>query len=84
MNAVYCTYREEQRLVQFFMALRDEFEGLHGTILHRIPLPSVDSVVNELLAEEIRFKSKKGLLPLPALSVFAVPPKHHTSTQKKP
>ena len=39
------------------MALRDDFEGLRGTILHRNPLPSVDSVVCELLAEEIRLKS---------------------------
>ncbi|XP_045810861.1 uncharacterized protein LOC123905293 [Trifolium pratense] len=39
------------------MALRDEFEALRGGILHRTPLPKVDSVVNELLAEEIRLKS---------------------------
>ncbi|KAG6494830.1 hypothetical protein ZIOFF_042592 [Zingiber officinale] len=49
--------REEQRLVQFLMTLRDDFEGLRGTILHCSPLPSVDSVVHELLAEEIRLKS---------------------------
>ncbi|XP_062100793.1 uncharacterized protein LOC133806717 [Humulus lupulus] len=55
--APYIVRRDAQRLVQFLMALRDEFEGLHGTILHRSPLPSVDSVVNELLAEEIRLKS---------------------------
>ncbi|PNX95116.1 SPX domain-containing protein 1-like, partial [Trifolium pratense] len=28
----YLDHREEQRLVQFFMALRDEFEALHGEI----------------------------------------------------
>ncbi|XP_062103204.1 uncharacterized protein LOC133814230 [Humulus lupulus] len=55
--APYIARRDAQRLVQFLMALRDEFEGLRGTILHRIPLPSVDLVVNELLAEEIRLKS---------------------------
>ncbi|XP_045795561.1 uncharacterized protein LOC123890064 [Trifolium pratense] len=53
----YLDHREEQRLVQFLMALRDEFEALRGSILHRTPLPNVDSVVNELLAEEIRLKS---------------------------
>ncbi|XP_075473383.1 uncharacterized protein LOC142504394 [Primulina tabacum] len=47
----YIVRREEQRLVQFLMALRNDFEGLRGTILHRNPLPSVDSVVSELLAE---------------------------------
>ncbi|CAJ2653279.1 unnamed protein product [Trifolium pratense] len=71
----YLDHREEQRLVQFLMALRDEFEALRGGILHRTPLPKVDSVVNELLAEEIRLKSHslshldKGIPP----SVFAAP-----------
>lgn len=49
----YIKYREEQRLVQFLMALRDDFEALRGSILHRSPLPSVDSGVSELLAEEL-------------------------------
>jgi len=30
------------------MALRDDFEGLRGAILHRNPLPSVDSVVSDV------------------------------------
>ncbi|GJZ53892.1 probable WRKY transcription factor 40 [Tanacetum coccineum] len=34
-----------------------QLDGLRGSILHREPLPSVDSVVSELLAEEIRLKS---------------------------
>ena len=42
------------------MALYDDFEGLHGTILHRSPLPSVDTVVHELLAEEMHLKTQSG------------------------
>ena len=38
-----------------FMALRNEFEKLHESILHRSSLPFVDLVVIELLVEEIRF-----------------------------
>ena len=55
------------------MVLRDNFEGVRGSILHRSPLPSVDSVVHELLAEEIRLKtlSGKGILPDPNPSVLA-------------
>jgi len=41
-------------LVHFLIALHNDFEGLRGSILHRSPLPFVDSVVNELLAEEMR------------------------------
>lgn len=54
--------REEQRFVQFLMVLRDDFEGLHGSILHRNPLSNVDSVFNESLAEEIRLKSYSNLI----------------------
>ena len=67
--APYIARRESQRLVQFLMALRDDFEGLRGSILHRTPLPSVDAVVSELLAEEIRLKcqsSSKGILQTPS------------------
>ncbi|XP_039688543.1 uncharacterized protein [Medicago truncatula] len=74
----YIDQREEQRLVWFLMALRDDFEGLRGGILHRIRLPNVESVVSELLAKEIRLKthsimSNKGILSTPS-SVFAVAP----------
>ena len=67
---------ENQRLIQVLMTFRDDFESLCGSILHRNPLHNVDSVVNELLAEEIRLKThynviqNKGILYTPP-SVFA-------------
>ena len=62
-------------MVQFLISFRDDFGGLHGTILHCSPLPFVDSIVNELLAEEIRLKSQahKGIVPIPTPSIFATP-----------
>ncbi|KAG8366198.1 hypothetical protein BUALT_Bualt17G0051600 [Buddleja alternifolia] len=54
---VYQKVREEQKLVQFLMALRAEFEPLRGSILHRSPLPSVEKILSELVAEETRLKS---------------------------
>jgi len=71
----YIDQREEQRLVWFLMVLRDDFEGFRGGILHHTPLPNVESVVRELLAEEIRLKthstmSDKGILSTPP-TVFA-------------
>ncbi|KAK4485459.1 hypothetical protein RD792_008100 [Penstemon davidsonii] len=85
-NSSFITYREEQRLVQFFMALRNDFEGIRGSILHRSPLPSVDSVVSELLAEETRLKSHsgKGLLPSPSASVLAVPSRPPANNRNQP
>ena len=81
----YITYREEQRLVQFLMALRSDFEGLRGSILHRTPLPSVDSVVSELVAEETRLKSLAGeiFLPSSSTSVLAVPSQLPMQNQNK-
>ncbi|KAL5810463.1 hypothetical protein ACOSQ4_027031 [Xanthoceras sorbifolium] len=60
--------------------------GLHGSITHRSPFPSVDSVVIELLADEIHLKSQvgKGILPIPNQSVLAVPSRPHVSYENKP
>ncbi|XP_048235207.1 uncharacterized protein LOC125371104 [Ricinus communis] len=82
----YIVRREEQRLVQFLMALRDEFEGLRGSILHRHPLPSMDSVVSELLAEEIRLKSSvvKEVSSTSTPSVFAMLPRSNSKSQFRP
>jgi len=82
----YIERREQQRLVQFLTALRNDFEGLRGSILHRSPLPFVDSVVSELLAEEIRLQSysEKGILSASNPSVLAVPSKPFSNHQNKP
>ena len=56
----YIAHREQQRLIQFLMKLRNDFEGLRGLIFHHSPLPFidfVDSVVSELLAKEIYLQS---------------------------
>jgi len=45
--------KEQQRLIHFLTVIRNDFEGLRGSILYHSPLPSVDLVVSELLDEEI-------------------------------
>ncbi|XP_028064838.1 uncharacterized protein LOC114267942 [Camellia sinensis] len=56
----YTKYREKQRLVQFLMALCDQFEPLRGAILHRSPVSSVDGAVRKPIVEETRFKVAHG------------------------
>ncbi|KAJ9562057.1 hypothetical protein OSB04_007217 [Centaurea solstitialis] len=82
----YISRREEQCLVQFLMALRSDFEGLRGTILHRTPLPTVDSVVHELIAEETHLKSYGDKDPkLPSTpAVFAVPQRSQNKARVAP
>ncbi|KAH6833288.1 glucan synthase-like 12 [Perilla frutescens var. hirtella] len=60
----YIARCEEQRLVQFFMALRDDFEALRGNILHCSPKPNVDAIVSELIAEELRLKALESSMSL--------------------
>ncbi|GMY14910.1 Zinc finger, CCHC-type [Fagus crenata] len=77
---LYYQYREETRLVQFLMALQDDFESIRSSILHRIPRPSVDATLSELLAEETR----KGILihkGIEAESVFIATQHTKYSTQ---
>ena len=68
---------KSKRLVHFLKTLRSEFEGLRSSILHRSPLPSIDSIVSELLAGEIHLKShsEKGILSTLKPSMLAVPSK---------
>jgi len=47
---LYEQYREETRLVQFLMALRDDLEGVSSSMFYHTPLPTVDSTLAELIA----------------------------------
>jgi len=84
--SAYIDRREQQRLIQFLTALRSDFKGLRGSILHCSPLSSVDSVVSELLAEEIHLQSyfEKRILSALNPSVLAVPSKSFSNYQNKP
>lgn len=85
-NVKYLARREGQCLVQFLMALRDDFERLRGNILHRHSHPSVDIVVSELLVEQTRLKTQVGNDPfvISSLSVLVVPSKPFLNNRTKP
>ena len=59
------------------MALLGDFEELKGSIFHHSLLPSIDSVVNKLLAEEMHLKShsEKGIPSSLNPYVLAIPSK---------
>ena len=75
--SAYIDYRKQQQLIQFLTVFRSDFEGFRGSILHRSPLPFVDSIVSELLAEKIRLHSyfEKGIFFASNSSVLVVPSK---------
>jgi hypothetical protein len=78
-------YIARHRLIQFLMALHNEFKRLKGLILHHSPFLSIDSVVSELLAEEIRLQSysEKGIISTSNPYVLAVSFKPLFNNQNK-
>ncbi|GKV15773.1 hypothetical protein SLEP1_g26525 [Rubroshorea leprosula] len=50
----YIEYRDKMRLIQFLMALTDDFEPCRASLLHQSPLPTLDSALSRLLSDETR------------------------------
>ncbi|WOH02105.1 hypothetical protein DCAR_0521493 [Daucus carota subsp. sativus] len=80
-GTLYHAYRDQQRLIQFLMALTQDFEPVRAALLHRVPLPSLESAVAELISEETRLDIGKGSIvedmvlatPSPSTSTFDKP-----------
>ncbi|KAK4858219.1 hypothetical protein QYF36_012929 [Acer negundo] len=68
-------YREEQRLVQLLVALRDDFEPLRRSILQRSTFPSVQEAVEELITEERRLKKLNVPPPQAQLKSLSINPR---------
>lgn len=58
--ALFADYRDQQRLIQFLMALTTDFEPVRASLLHRTPLPTLDQAISELLSEETRLGTLKS------------------------
>ncbi|KAF7126447.1 hypothetical protein RHSIM_Rhsim11G0068500 [Rhododendron simsii] len=58
--ALFAAYRDQQRLIQFLMALTIDFEPVRASLLHRNPLPTLDQAISELLSEETRLGTLKS------------------------
>ncbi|XP_058114508.1 uncharacterized protein LOC131257713 [Magnolia sinica] len=72
---IFQTMRESAQVRQFLMKLRPEFEHYRAALLNRSPTPSLNSVINDLLAEEQRLKvlSTPGSSDM-VLAVSTTPP----------
>ena len=51
-------HREQGRLFQFLMGLRDEFEKARSHILHQDPLPTVSQAIHKLVDNETRLQTE--------------------------
>ncbi|KAL0307388.1 UNVERIFIED_CONTAM: hypothetical protein Scaly_2984000 [Sesamum calycinum] len=54
---VYADLRDRQHVWHLLMTLRDEFESVQSSLLHRSPLPKLDIVIKDLISEEIRLNT---------------------------
>lgn len=59
-SSKYRKFQEERRLIQFLLALRDDFESVKRSLLSRDPVPSLEESVCDLKAEEARLVSKSS------------------------
>lgn len=59
MSSPFVDYSNEDRLVEFLMALTPVFEPIQASLLHRDPLPTLEQVMTELLYEETRLGTLK-------------------------
>ena len=50
-------HREQGRLFQFLIGLRDEFESAISHILHRDPLPTISQAIHKLVDDETRLQT---------------------------
>lgn len=55
----FTTYRDQQRLIFFFMALTQDFEHVRTSLLNRSPLSTLEQAVSKLLSEETRLGTVK-------------------------
>ncbi|GFZ05418.1 hypothetical protein Acr_17g0009900 [Actinidia rufa] len=53
-STLFATYQDQQRLILFLMGLSDIYEPVRASLLHRIPLPTLEQAISELLSEETR------------------------------
>jgi hypothetical protein len=70
---MYADRRDQHRLYQFLMSLRDDFEPVRGQLLHRSPLPTLDQAVCELVREETRLSTLRSQYTPHTHSVLAAP-----------
>lgn len=68
-SSTFRKFEEENHLIQFLLALRDEFEPLKRSLLSRSPIPTLAEAILELQEEEARLRSSNGYIETNATEV---------------
>ena len=67
-------HREQGRLFQFLIGLRDEFESARSHILHQDPLPTVSQAIHKLVDDETRLQTNPIFIQTMVLATPAFVP----------
>ncbi|XP_050278435.1 F-box/kelch-repeat protein At3g23880-like [Quercus robur] len=65
----YASIRDEFRFYEFLMSLHKDFEPIRSQLLNHSPAPSLDTVVNELVREEIHLATLQAQNMLNVLAI---------------
>jgi hypothetical protein len=77
---MYVKCRDQHCLHQFLIALRDDFEPVRVQLLHRSPLPTLDTAIFELVRAETRSQIMRSQ---PSHTVLAAPSSGSSSFQQE-
>ena len=81
---IYANLRDHQCVRHLLMTLRDEFESIQSSLLHRNPLPTLDTMIKDLISEEARLDTLRAKHTPPSTNVVLatqVSPKFIPSAQ---
>ena len=67
-------HREQGRLFQFLMGLRDEVESARSHILHQDPLPTISQAIHNLVYDETRLQTDPISIQTMILAIPAAVP----------
>ena len=66
---VYADLHDCQRVWHLLMTLRDEFESIRSSLLHRNLLPTIGTVIKDLISEEARLDTLQAEHTQPSTDV---------------
>ncbi|XP_028099643.1 uncharacterized protein LOC114299159 [Camellia sinensis] len=83
-TALFTTYRNQQRLVQFLMTLITHFEPVRTSLIHRAPLPTLEQAISKLLSKETHLSTLKthhvdSILATPQSRTSSIPTQRSTA-----
>ena len=66
---MYADLCDRQHVWHLLMIIRDEFESVWRSLLHRNPLPKLDTMIKDLISEEARLDTLRAEQTPPSIDM---------------